>query len=907
MSIKNHILLLAVAIGLFSCQTKQSANAQTVNNTSERIGYDDSTLYNKAAPYIMPYNRIINPAGTTIAFGDTKYENHSLDCKLVPGQNVLAVEDRYGITMINTKTKDEITHLSFNEEKRFKGLMSTFSGIQVVQQYGKTNIFWSAANPNTHESFVMMVNWDGEHLFFKKQIAFKPEGDSPLALPNELAITEENGTDFLYVVLNGNNQLVKLDLNTEKVIWKSPTGVAPYGLTLFNGKAYVTNWGGTNPTDTITHETAGVPYGHAIINHATGAISQGSVSVFDTHTGRVIKEFGVGLHPNAIIASPDKHFLYVANGNSDNISVIDVAKMAVVDFISVMLDVNDKGFIGDSPNALATSPLGTILYVANGLDNAIAVIKLGPADATLGKDVTTIAGYVPTEAYPGGIVTDGTSLFITNLEGEGARVISNRIVDEQNAGAKAKGVPDADAFNAHHQDATITIVPLPTQGADYSAYTKSVRDLNLLFREDIARKLPRRNVEPKPVPERIGEPSVFKHVIYIVKENRTYDQILGDMPGGNGSKKLCIYGDSVTPNQHQLAKDFVLLDNYYASGKSSAEGHQWTDQAMVNDYVEKNVRAWFRSYPHVQTDAMVYDKQGFIWNNALDHGKTVRIYGETAIPNFDPKLGWTDIYQLYKDGKPFSFTNYTTISRVRPILCPTYPGYDNHAINDQLRADAFIKELKEAESKPGDTWPQLMELALPADHTGGMSPRLPTPRAMVADNDLAVGRIIEAVTHSRFYANTVIFITEDDSQDGWDHVSAYRTTGFVISKYSRLQREVHTNYNQTSMVRTIEQILGIPPMNMIDATALPMFDCFKSTADDYVYTHLPNRIPLDEMNKRLSALKGMGLYYAKISLRPEYSHIDGGNDDLMNRMLWYAAKGKKPYPGKDNDGKKDGD
>jgi YVTN family beta-propeller protein len=908
MTAKNNMLLLSAVIFLFSCQTKPGATTASNTNTSDRIGYDDSTLNNSGAPYIMPYNRIINPVGTTIAFGDTKYENHSLDCRLVPGQDVLAVEDRYGVTMINTKTKEEITHFSFNDEKRFKGLMSTYSGLQVVQRYGKTNIYWSAANANTHQSVVMMVNWDGEHLFFKKMISLKPEGDSPLALPNEVFVSEEGSTEYLYVVLNGNNQLLKMDLNTEKVIWKSATGVAPYGLAMIGGKAFVTNWGGGMPKDTLASETAGVPYGHAFINHATGATSQGTVSVFDIHTGSLIKEIGVGLHPNAIIASPDKHFLYVANGNSDNISVIDATKMGVVDSISVKLDPNEKGFIGDSPNALATSPRGTTLYVANGLDNAVAVIKLGANVATNGKEETVIQGFIPTEAYPGGLAADESYLYVTNLEGEGARVKSSRIVTDPNSTSKAQIIPSEDAFNAHHQDATVTIVPFQTRGKDdLAANTKQVKDLNLLFREDIARLLPRKNVTPQPVPERIGEPSVFKHVLYIVKENRTYDQVLGDMKEGNGSKSLCIFGDTVTPNQHQLAKDYLLMDNYYASGKSSAEGHQWTDQAMANDYVEKNVRAWFRSYPHTQTDAMVYGKQGFIWNNALDHGKSVRIYGETATPNFDERLGWTDIYDLYQQGKPLKFSNYTTISRVRPILSASYPGYDTHVINDQIRADAFIKELKEYESKPGDTWPQFMEMALPADHTGGLSPKLPTPRAMVADNDLALGRIIEAITHSRFYDSTVVFVTEDDSQDGWDHVSAYRTTAFVISKYSRLQRKVHTNYNQTSMVRTIEQILGIPPMNMIDATALPMYDCFKKTPDEYAYTHRPNLVPLNEMNKKLSALKGQALYYATVSLRPGFKHIDGGDDDLMNRMLWYSVKGKKAYPGKDNDDKKDND
>jgi hypothetical protein len=213
--------------------------------------------------------------------------------------------------------------------------------------------------------------------------------------------------------------------------------------------------------------------------------------------------------------------------------------------------------------------------------------------------------------------------------------------------------------------------------------------------------------------------------------------------------------------------------------------------------------------------------------------------------------------------------------------------------------------LNNYENMPGDQLPQLMVMALSADHTVGTRPGMPTPEAMVADNDLALGRIVEALSKSRFWKNTVIFVTEDDSQAGWDHVSAYRTTGFVISPYSRLQSKVSKNYNQTCVVRTIEQILGLPPMNVIDATALPMFECFANRPSNYIYQCLNNRIPINNINPKLSSLKGTALHYAVQSSRPEYDHIDGGNDDIMNRILWYAAKGKQPYPtklvGKDGD------
>ena len=418
----------------------------------------------------------------------------------------------------------------------------------------------------------------------------------------------------------------------------------------------------------------------------------------------------------------------------------------------------------------------------------------------------------------------------------------------------------------------------------------------MVFRTKLTQRLPRKGIAPRPVPERIGEPSVFKHVVYIIKENKTYDQVMGDVKQGDGMASLCIFGNEVTPNQHQLAKDFLLLDNYYASGKSSAEGHSWANAAIVTDYVEKNVRAWFRSYPHVLADALVYNKEGFIWNNALDHGKTVRIYGEACVPVWKGDKSWTAIYQNHLAGKPAQFENKTTISRVRPILSPTYPGYDGPVVADQLRSEAFIKELNAFDKLPGDQLPQLMILALPADHTVGTREGNPTPRAMVADNDLALGKIIEALTKSRFWNSTVVFVTEDDSQSGWDHVSGYRTTGFIVSPYSRLQKTVHTNYNQTCMVRTIEQILGIPPMNVIDATALPMFDCFNAGFNTSPYTTLKNLIPLDEMNQSAASLSGKAKKYALLSNTPQYDHIDGGNDDLLNHILWYYAKGKLPYP-----------
>ncbi|MDB4921319.1 bifunctional YncE family protein/alkaline phosphatase family protein [Mucilaginibacter sp.] len=892
------LLGLGISVSLVSCHWINKGKLRTLDEqVYMHSPYDDSTLNRNILPVLMPYNRIIDPAGKVIVFGDPGEENHSMDVRLIPGTKQIVVEDRFGIAIIDTVKSKVIARWAYKQNAEYNGLTSTYSGIKVFKFNNETQLFWSAAAGKAKESksYVFQAVWDGEKISIKNTFKFKAEGESPLALPNDVALNNENGINYLYVVLNGNDQLVKINLSNNKTVWTKATGVAPYGIVIANNKAFVSNWAGPKPVDTVNQETAGVPYGKTYIDPKTGATVSGTVTAIDLENGEVIKEIPVGLHPNAIISSPDERYIYIANGNSDIISVISANSLQNVDAINVKLIPGKKSYIGDSPNALAINNSGTILYVANGLDNAVAVVKLGTKSSAKGNGNSEVKGFIPTEAYPGGLAVDNNTLFVTNLEGEGARVGSNEI--SKKGSDDVLNTDNVRAFNSHHQKATVSIIPIPCND-QLQQYTKKVKYLNLSFRQELARLVPRKNVPERPIPERIGEPSVFKHVLYIIKENRTYDQVLGDMPEGNGMKSLCIYGDSITPNQHNLARNFLLLDNYYASGKCSAEGHQWTDAAMVTDYVEKSVRSWFRSYPHVQEDALVYDSNGFIWNNAADHGKTVRIYGEACIPHFDKKLTWTDIYNDYTAGKPFVFTNTSTISRVRPLLSQNFPGSDEHKINEQLRATAFIKELNDYEKQPGDQLPNLMVTALSADHTSGTRPGLPTPEAMVADNDLALGRIVEAVSKSRFWKNTVIFVTEDDSQAGWDHVSAYRTTGFVISPYSRLQGKVSKNYNQTCMVRSIEQILGIPPMNIIDATALPMFECFTNKPSAYTFKSLKNKVDINKINPKLSAIKGAALHYAQLSSLPEYDHIDGGNDDIMNRILWFAAKGKKAYPAK---------
>jgi len=881
---KNKALILQIVILLIVPFAVFAQSNKTLKQQQEYLTpYEKSNLTETNLPVLMPYNRWIDAAGEQLYFGEKTDENHALDCALSPDGRWIAVEGRYSVAIIDPATKKIISRTALRAPFVKENLMNTFSGISWRKTGEKYEIFWSAVG-KANKSYVVQASWDGKHLSVLKTFPFEAVKPAETALPNELVVAEEAGTPVLYVVLNGNNTVDKLDVETGKTIWSVPVGVAPFGITEANGKLYVTNWAGSNP-DKDDVNVAGVPWGSAKVDPQTGATREGTVSVLDAKTGRLLKDIVVGLHPNDIITSGDQKFVFTANANSDQVSVISTEKDEVNEQISVRLSGEKNNYFGDSPNGLAISGDGKTLYVANGMDNALAVVTLGSLSSKGSpENKSMVTGFIPTGAYPGGVaVYRDTLLFVANIEAEGSRIPT---VLEKTGHT---------VYNSHREMASVSVIPVP-QKSMLKDYTQKVEKINQLFRLALTEKLPRKDVGPVPVPLRVGEPSVFKHVVYIIKENRTYDQVLGDVKGGDGDSTLCVFGKKITPNTHKIVDDFLLMDNYHASGKCSAEGHQWTDMGIVTDYVEKEVKAWIRSYPHVQYDALVYAPTGFIWDNATRHGKSVRIYGEACDVQYDKSLTWTSIYDGFMKGETFKFKNITTVKPVEKLLSQNFPSSDNHVFPDVLRAKAFIEEMNACDKMDGDQWPELMVIALSNDHTAGTRPGIPTPRAMVADNDLALGQIIEAISKSRFWKNTAIFTTEDDSQDGWDHVSAYRTVGTIASPYSRLKHTVHTNYNQVSLVRTIEQILGIPPMNISDATAMPMFDCFNYTPDFTPFLAVPNQIPLNEMNKNLNELKGTALHYARKSLEPQFDYIDQGDDDLLNRILWFAMKGKEKYP-----------
>jgi len=351
----------------------------------------------------------------------------------------------------------------------------------------------------------------------------------------------------------------------------------------------------------------------------------------------------------------------------------------------------------------------------------------------------------------------------------------------------------------------------------------------------------------------------------------------------------------------------VLLDNTYCSGILSADGHQWADTAFATDYMEKSFAGFPRSYPDGMedddTDALAYAPTGFIWDHVLEHGLSLRDYGEFAItekkwkdPTRQDKIRFLDHWRDFTNGTDtVQLYSRPAIESLRPYLCTNTVGWDMD-VPDVWRAAQFIRELKQCEQT--GKFPNLVIICLPDDHTSGTKAGAPTPAAQVADNDLAFGQIVEAISRSRFWKETCILAIEDDPQDGWDHVSGYRTTAYVASPYTKRGAVVHTQYNQPSLLRTIELILGLPPMNQMDAAATPMFDCFTNTPDFTPFTAVPNNVPLDEMNPEPKAIRDPLLRrQAYASNRLPLERIDQCDEDTLNRILWHAMKGSAtPFP-----------
>jgi YVTN family beta-propeller protein len=882
------VTVLTLTLPLSFDTADASDASDNFGSTSGIVGWDNNE-------FETPVNQRLAPAGTLVDLPGIRPNALALS----PDGALLVTSGlKAELLILDPVTGNVLQHVPMPSDKQLPGISALSSEILGPNLKDKLSFTGLVFSPDGARIYLANVNGDIKVFGIGKDQKVSPLFSIPLPFVNKPRRKEEIPAGIavsrdgkkIYVALNVANGLAEIDADTGKILRTWDVGVAPFGVALAGEKVYVSNWGGRRPD--VGSVIGPIGENGVVRVDPRGIASEGSVSIIhlETDATAATAEVSTGLRACALAISPNGKYLVCANAGSDTISVIDTRTDKLVETIFARQKPGDP--FGAQPNALAFDRRGKRLYACNGSQNAVAVIDFKPGESKL-------LGLIPVGWFPGGIAYDQKrdAIDVANIIGAPRKMES---VPKSKAAGGDKG------FNSRQYHGSLSLVPLPSR-LQLEKFTQ-IALANLRYPLLAQANLPARENRPAlPVPERVGEPSVIEHVLYIIKENRTYDQVLGDIKEGNGEADLCIFGQRVTPNLHKLVNDFVLLDNTYCSGIISSEGHQWTDSAFANDYIQRSYAGWPRSYPGGGSspngcDALAYSSAGFIWDDAMSHGKTVRDFGEFTTGRHYWKASqrnenqWLDAYHDFVgDSNAIVYSCKPDIESLRPYVMTNYIGFDL-TVPDIFRASQFIKDFGEME-KSGKM-PNLMVLWLPNDHTSGTKYGEPKPEAQVADNDLAFGQIVQAVSHSPFWTNTCIFAVEDDPQDGWDHVSGYRTTAYVISPYTKRHAVVSTQYNQTSLLRTIELMLGLPPMNQMDATATPMFDCFVTTPDFTPFDAVNNQVALDEMNPNPRRISDATLRKdAYVSDRLPLDKEDQCPEDLFNHILWRAVKGSHaPYP-----------
>jgi hypothetical protein len=511
--------------------------------------------------------------------------------------------------------------------------------------------------------------------------------------------------------------------------------------------------------------------------------------------------------------------------------------------------------------------------------NAVAQVDISGAHSR-------VDGFIPTGWYPTAVTAlPNTGLAILNGKGLGSHPNPGGPNPTKSA-AQVHAQSSPVEYVGHIQKGTAQFVTMPSD-EEIATDTHTVVT-NSPYKDEILYG-PITDEQTAYFAKSDGHLSPIQHVIYIIKENRTYDQVLGDIGKGNSDPNLCIFGKDVTPNHHALANEFALLDNYYCNSVLSADGHAWAVEGTTVDYLEKSFGAWIRSYPFPGNDALAIAPSGFIWDDALEHGLTFRNFGEMSTTAIVPQSRFAEIYQDHQRGaNKIKFIQTMANAHLKQYSCPDSPGW-NLRVPDQVRADIFLKEF--AGMQKSGNFPNLTVIYLPSDHTSGIAPGGAAPQAMVADNDLAVGRIVEAISHSQFWKSTCIFVAEDDPQAGFDHVDGHRSFALVISPYTKRGAVISKFYNQTSVLHTMELMLGLPPMNQMDAMAPVMWNVFNNEADLTAYHCKPNTVPIDLTNKAKAAMTAAELKLAEQSEAMRIDIPDAADENTLNRILWASMKG----------------
>jgi YVTN family beta-propeller protein len=789
--------------------------------------------------YVLPTNQLLQPWGEQATL-----KGRPVDAALDSTKHLLAVLNTRGIDIFDAATT---TPLGTARTKS-----SSYAGIAF--RPGSHEI-WSSETARNGGDFVLVTPVSETGI---------PGTGKELALPGHAVpcgIAFSADGKRAYVALSRNNSVAVFDAEEQKLIREIPVGIAPFGV-VYSPKhhtVYVSNRAGRLPKPSET--TAPSSGSEALTDPVTGTTVSGTVSVIDEET-YTPREVNVGRAPSGMALSPDESSLAIANGHSDSLTILNLETLKSAE---VKIPAYPEGVTGSQPIAVAYSGDGNTVYTACAGTNAVAVVQKGK-----------VAGSIPTGWFPSSIaVMNDGSLRVVNIKGTGNT-------------DNGRG-----AFISTAYEGSIVRIPALMPG-----------QLTAATREVIAANSPK--LEPAGGVSNIVSLGI-QHVILIVKENRTYDQVFGDLAQANGDPKITMFGRAVTPNHHALAEKYVILDNFHTGGAISFDGHPWIMQSFVSDYTERAFAASPRGYAWNMADALTVAPTGFFWQGAAKT-PTLRIYGEFCeAARWDPTTNkvadmnegaardWSANWKLYKEGKLNALlASRSGVPALQKYIDERYPENDTN-ITDEARADEYLRELALAE-KSG-VMPQLTVLTLTSDHTNGTRPGSPTPRAMVADDDLALGRIVEGVTKSKFWPSTLIFVVEDDAQNGIDHVDGHRTVALAIGPHV-VRGKVDSNfYDHSSMIRTIQDIFRIPPQTRFVAAARPMTSIFTPTANADAWKALTPEIKLDEMNPPLRGLAGRQLWAAKQSAAMNWHEPDDVPSDVLNRILWWDSKGyDKEYP-----------
>ena len=654
--------------------------------------------------------------------------------------------------------------------------------------------------------------------------------------PNKIGpagIAIDDDQQLMYVVTKENNKLYIVDLKNKKVELEFSLGGEAYACQLSPDKKqlYISCWGCDK------------------------------LYFFDTQKRNITAEITVGDNPNEILLTKNGKIIYVANSNDNTVSVIDVASQKVVEVLNAALYPDAPN--GSTTNGLALSSNEKTLYIANADNNCLAVFDVSLPVQSKSK------GFIPVGWYPTNVKLVGKKIFVTNGKGfssmanpYGPNPFANKQIVVYQEGDPNKPI-DVQYIGGLFKG-TMSVIDEPKE-TELSIYSQVVYR-NTPYNK--VKELLVQGEEGNPIPRKVGAPSPIKYVFYVIKENRTYDQVLGDMKEGNGDPRLTLFGENITPNQHALAREFVLLDNFYVDGEVSADGHNWSTGAYATDFLEKN---WVNSYggrgggyDAEGNRAVANNKGGFIWDHCAKAGVSYRTYGEFA-DNYKPNI---------------------------PILknhfCPYFTGYNN-AVQDTVRFNQWRREFDSL--LQNNAVPRFNSVRFSNDHTEGLRLGRPSPYAHVADNDLAVGLFVEYLSKSSIWNETAIFILEDDAQNGADHVDAHRSTAYVAGGFVKRGYVDHTMYSTSSMLRTIELILGIPPMSQYDAAATPMWRSFSNTVNSKPFTSIIPKINLNEKNTAMNE-------WQRRSEKFDLTKEDAVPDLEFNVVLWHGLKGSDiPFPG----------